>query len=91
MVDNYFKVKKQLEELQEELDGKLRKILEKNGYDEIFAWFKFNDDELVIVWSDTRLPRQIIDDFEDEFGKIDYIYISNNPLSQKVFIKFGGE
>lgn len=90
-MEKYFKLKKQLVEAQNDLNSKLKEVLDKNGYDEIFAWFKFSEDELVMIWDDTQLPRKLIDDFEKAFGRIDYLYINNNPLSQKVFIKFGGE
>ena len=89
-MEEYFKLKKELETAEDELNEKLAEVLDKNGYESIFAWFKFNKNVLEIIWNDTRLPKQLLDDLEEAFGRIDYLYI-NNPLSTKIFIKFGGE
>lgn len=80
-MDKYFKVRKQLQTLQNELRLKLEAILEKYGYDRSIAWFNFNQDRFIIIWTIDYLPMEILRALEEEFGEIWDIHtttMSNN-------------
>ena len=50
-MDKYFEIREQLKVLQNELGLKLEAILEKYGYDRSLAWFNFNQDRFIIIWT----------------------------------------
>lgn len=78
---DYFEIKEQLQSLQNELGLKLEAILEKYGYDKNLAWFNFNQDRFVIIWTLDHLPMELLKAFEEEFGEIKEIHtttMSNN-------------
>ena len=77
----YFEIREQLKTLQNELGLKLESILEKYGYDRSLAWFNFNQDRFVIIWTLDHLPMELLKAFEQEFGEIKEIHtttMSNN-------------
>lgn len=80
-MEKYFKIRKQLQTLQNELGLKLEEILKKYGFDRDIAWFNFNNDRFIIIWSLDFLPIDVLKAFEAEFGEIKEIHtttMSNN-------------
>lgn len=85
-MENYFKLREQLRNIQKELQGKLEEVLEINHYDKSSSWFNFNNDTFIIIWTNSNLPMEILNDLETVFGEIDCIYTST--ISQNIQIKF---
>ena len=80
-MNDYFEIREQLQSLQNELELKLEAILEKYGYNMGLAWFNFNQDRFVIIWTLDHLPMELLKAFEEEFGEIKEIHtttMSNN-------------
>lgn len=73
MMDKYFEIREQLQTVQNELSLKLEAILEKYGYDKSLAWFNFNQDRFIIIWTNGKLPMSVLVKFEENFGDIDCI------------------
>ena len=59
-MDKYFEIREQLKVLQNELGLKLEAILEKYGYDRSLAWFNFNQDHFIIIWTIDYLPMELL-------------------------------
>lgn len=90
-MDKYFEVRKQLQTLQNELGLKLEAILEKYGYDRSLAWFNFNQDRFIIIWTVDYLPMQILKALEEEFGPIKEIHTTTMSNNFNIYFKKEGE
>jgi len=80
-MNDYFEIREQLQTIQNELELKLEAILEKYGYNMGLAWFNFNQDRFIIIWTLDHLPMELLKAFEEEFGEIKEIHtttMSNN-------------
>ena len=87
-MDDYFKIRSQLKELQLAMQLKLEHILKLNGFGKELAWFNFNNDRMIIIWNGGGLPKTMIDDIEKEFGEIEYIY--STQISENINIVMKG-
>lgn len=90
-MDKYFEIRKQLQALQNELGLKLEAILEKYGYDRSLAWFNFNQDRFIIIWTVDYLPMQILKALEEEFGPIREIHTTTMSNNFNIYFKKEGE
>lgn len=90
-MDKYFEIREQLQSLQNELGLKLEAILERYGYNEGFAWFNFNQDRLVIIWTVDFLPMELLRAFEEEFGEIKEIRTNSMTNHFNIWFKKDGE
>lgn len=90
-MDKYFEVRKQLQTLQNELGLKLEAILEKYGYDRSLAWFNFNQDRFIIIWTVDYLPMQILKALEEEFGPIKEVHTTTMSNNFNIYFKKEGE
>lgn len=91
VMDNYFEIREQLKSLQNELGLKLEAILEKYGYDKTIAWFNFNQDRFIIIWTVDHLPMKILRAFEEEFGEIKEIHTTTMSNNFNIWFKKEGE
>ena len=90
-MDKYFEIRKQLQVLQNELGLKLEAILEKHGYDRSLAWFNFNQDRFIIIWTVDYLPMELLKAFEEEFGPIRDIHTTTMSNNFNIYFKKEGE
>lgn len=90
-MDKYFEVRKQLQTLQNELGLKLETILDKYGYDKSIAWFNFNQDRFIIIWTLDYLPMGLLREFEEEFGEIKDIHTTTMSNNFNIWFKKEGE
>ena len=90
-MDNYFEIKEQLQALQNELGLKLEAILDKYGYERSLAWFNFNQDRFVIIWTLDCLPMELLKAFEEEFGEIKEIHTTTMSNNFNIWFKKDGE
>lgn len=90
-MEKYFEIRKQLQTLQNELGLKLEAILKKYGYDRGAAWFNFNQDRFIIIWSFDYLPMDLLKAFEDEFGPIREIHTTTMSNNFNIYFKKEGE
>ena len=90
-MDKYFEIREQLQSLQNELGLKLEVILEKYGYDRTIAWFNFNQDRFIIIWTVDHLPMEILRAFEQEFGEIKEIHTTTMSNNFNIWFKKEGE
>ena len=90
-MEEFMKAKNEFERQKSLLTNRLYKVLGDNGYDNCFAWFNWNEDAVTIVWSDTKLPRDVFIALEIEFGRINCIHNPRNPIGDKIFIVFEKE
>lgn len=88
-MNDYFSIREQLKDMQKELMGKLEHILDENDIPKDSSWFNFNNDRLVIIWTNGKLPMSVLVKFEETFGDIDYIY--STRLSDNLNIVFKRE
>ena len=88
---DYFEIRDQLKSLQNELGLKLEAILERYGYDRSLAWFNFNQDRFIIIWTVDHLPMQILKAFEQEFGEIKEIHTTTMSNNFNIWFKKEGE
>ena len=88
---DYFEIREQLKVLQNELGLKLEAILERYGYDRSLAWFNFNQDRFVIIWTVDHLPMGILRAFEEEFGEIKEIHTTTMSNNFNIWFKKDGE
>lgn len=77
--------------LQNELGLKLEAILEKYGYDRSLAWFNFNQDRFIIIWTVDYLPMELLKAFEAEFGPIRDIHTTTMSNNFNIYFKKEGE
>lgn len=91
VMDKYFEIREQLQSLQNELGLKLEVILEKYGYDRTIAWFNFNQDRFIIIWTVDHLPMEILKAFEQEFGEIKEIHTTTMSNNFNIWFKKEGE
>ena len=87
MMEDYHRVKTQLQIEKDKLTERLIDILVKNDISPYKAWFNWNKHN-TIVWGDCTIPRKVISDLESEFGETSCIYIIKG--SNELFIKFKG-
>lgn len=90
-MDKYFEIRKQLQTLQNELGLKLETILDKYGYDKSIAWFNFNQDRFIIIWTLDYLPMGLLREFEEEFGEIKDIHTTTMSNNFNIWFKKEGE
>ena len=90
-MDEYFEIREQLRTLQNELELKLEAILEKYGYNMGLAWFNFNQDRFIIIWTVDHLPMQLLKAFESEFGEIKEIHTTTMSNNFNIWFKKDGE
>lgn len=90
-MDGYFEIREQLKTLQNELGLKLETILEKYGYDRSLAWFNFNQDRFIIIWTVDHLPMELLKAFEQEFGEIKEIHTTTMSNNFNILFKKEGE
>lgn len=90
-MDKYFEIREQLQSLQNELGLKLEAILEKYGYDRSLAWFNFNQDRFIIIWTVDFLPMKLLRAFEEEFGEIKEIHTATMSNNFNIWFKKDGE
>ena len=90
-MDNYFEIKEQLQALQNELGLKLEAILDKYGYERSLAWFNFNQDRFVIIWTLDCLPMELLKAFEEEFDEIKEIHTTTMSNNFNIWFKKDGE
>ena len=90
-MDKYFEIRKQLQVLQNELGLKLEAILEKYGYDRSLAWFNFNQDRFIIIWTVDYLPMELLKAFEEELGPIRDIHTTTMSNNFNIYFKKEGE
>ena len=90
-MEDFFKAQTELRKQQSLLNNRLKKVLQNNGYDNCFAWFIWKEDEVSIIWDDEKLPKVLLDDLENEFGRMNRIEYSTNPISKKIYIVFEKE
>ena len=90
-MDKYFEIREQLHSLQNELKLKLEAILEKYGYDRSLAWFNFNQDRFIIIWTVDFLPMELLRAFEKEFGEIKEIRTNTMSNHFNIWFKKDGE
>ena len=90
-MDEYFEIREQLRTLENELGLKLEAILERYGYDRSLAWFNFNQDRFVIIWTVDHLPMQLLKAFESEFGEIKEIHTTTMSNNFNIWFKKDGE
>lgn len=88
---DYFEIRDQLKSLQNELGLKLEAILEKYNYDRSIAWFNFNQDRFIIIWTVDHLPMKILNAFEEEFGEIKEIHTTTMSNNFNIWFKKEGE
>lgn len=88
-MNDYFSIREQLKDMQRELMGKLEHILDENDIPKDSSWFNFNNDRLIIIWTNGKLPMSVLVKFEETFGDIDYIY--STRLSDNLNIVFKRE
>ena len=88
-MNDYFSIREQLKGMQKELMVKLEHILDENDIPKDSSWFNFNNDRLVIIWTNGKLPMSVLVKFEETFGDIDYIY--STRLSDNLNIVFKRE
>lgn len=88
---DYFEIRDQLKSLQNELGLKLEAILEKYNYDRSIAWFNFNQDRFIIIWTVDHLPMKILKAFEQEFGEIKEIHTTTMSNNFNIWFKKEGE
>lgn len=88
-MEEYFKLRNTLKEIQTELQDKLEKILIDNGFGRDVSWFNFNNDTFIVIWTAPYLPMKVLNDLEDVFGRIDCLYTSR--ISENIQIKFEKE
>lgn len=74
MMDDYFSIREQLKSMQKELMVKLEHILDENDIPKDSSWFNFNNDRFVIIWTNGKLPMNVLIKFQETFGEIEYIY-----------------
>lgn len=91
MMDKYFEIREQLQTVQNELGLKLEAILEKYGYDKSLAWFNFNQDRFIIIWTLDLLPMELLRAFEKEFGEIKEIHTTTMSNNFNIWFKKDGE
>ena len=91
ILDKYFEIRYKLKLIQEELGLKLEEILERNGYDRSLAWFNFNQDRFVIIWTLDHLPMKLLRDLEDEFGEIKEIHTTTMSNNFNIWFRKDGE
>lgn len=91
MMDKYFEIREQLKTVQNELGLKLEAILEKYGYDRSLAWFNFNQDRFIIIWTLGFLPMELLRAFEKEFGEIKEIHTTTMSNNFNIWFKKDGE
>ena len=73
-MDKYFEIKEQLRKMQKDLGDKLEVIIKESGISKDMAWFNFNNDNFVIIWTNGKLPMNVLIKFQETFGEIEYIY-----------------
>lgn len=88
---DYFEIREQLKTLQNELSLQLKAILEKYGYDKSLAWFNFNQDRFIIIWTVDYLPMELLKAFEEEFGEIRDIHTTTMSNNFNIWFKKDGE
>ena len=88
-MEEYFKLRNTLKEIQAELQDKLEKILTDNVFGRDVAWFNFNNDTFIVIWTAPYLPIKVLMDLEKVFGRIDCLYTSR--ISDNIQIKFEKE
>ena len=88
-MNDYFSIREQLKGMQKELMVKLEHILDENDIPKDSSWFNFNNDRLIIIWTNGKLPMSVLVKFEETFGDIDYIY--STRLSDNLNIVFKRE
>lgn len=88
-MNDYFSIREQLKDMQRELMVKLEHILDENDIPKDSSWFNFNNDRLIIIWTNGKLPMSVLVKFEETFGDIDYIY--STRLSDNLNIVFKRE
>jgi hypothetical protein len=91
IMEKYFEIREQLKSIQNELGLKLEAILEKYGYDRSLAWFNFNQDRFIIIWTVDHLPMEILRAFEQEFGEIKEIHTTTMSNNFNIWFKKEGE
>ena len=91
MMDKYFEIREQLRTIQNDLSLKLEAILEKYGYDRSLAWFNFNQDRFIIIWTVDHLPMELLKAFEEEFGEIKEIHTTTMSNNFNIWFKKDGE
>ena len=90
-MDKYFEIREQLKSIQNELRLKLEATLERYGYDRSLAWFNFNQDRFIIIWTVDHLPMEILKAFEQEFGEIKEIHTTTMSNNFNIWFKKEGE
>ena len=90
-MEKYFEIREQLQVFQKELGLKLKTILDKYGYDRTLAWFNFNHDRFVIIWTVDYIPMEILKAFEEEFGEIKDIHTTTMSNNFNIIFKKDGE
>lgn len=90
-MDNYFEIREKLRDMQNELRHKLENILKETGISRDMAWFNFNQDRFVIVWTNGKLSMDILKKLEDNFGEVDYIYSTRLSDYLNIVFKRAGE
>ena len=86
MMDDYFSIREQLKDMQRELMGKLEHILDESDIPKDSSWFNFNNDRFVIIWTNGKLPMNVLMKLQETFGEINYIY--STRLSDNLNIVF---
>ena len=87
MMEDYLKIREQLENAQFKLEEKLEKILKKNNIRDGICWFNFNDNTPQILWYSSTLKPQMIKDIEESFGEIAYIETTKLSDTFKIILK----
>lgn len=82
----YYEYKKKCSEIEEHFKKCLNQLLEKHNFISTDCWLSFEKDGLLLVWNNGKLPRFMLDELEEQFGKISCIY--TNHISSHLFIKF---
>ena len=90
-MDKYFEIREKLQTIQNELGLKLEAILERYGYDRNLAWFNFNQDRFIIIWTVDFLPMELLRAFEEEFGEIKEIHTATMSNNFNIWFKKDGE
>ena len=88
-MDKYFEIKEQLKDMQKELMGKLEHVLDENDIPKDMSWFNFNNDKFVIIWTNKKLPMNVLMKLQETFGEIDYIYSTRTSDNLNIVFKRG--
>ena len=73
----YYEYKQKMEAIQNEYRTHLEKILEKNDIHRTNAWLKFGDNGLIIIWETKIIETRLLNQLQDQFGKIRTISCNN--------------